>query len=241
MRRVFTLLITATVLSLLISGCGAGRSGGTTDAATPGPSVATGFEIESPTAPRGSAPSAADTAQPSATPVASADSGPETKLMQAAQDIVEILRDRDLERLAAAADPQSGIRFSPYFHIDSKTAPVFHAAKFPGFKDSGKLTWGSYDGSGEPIELTFREYFERFVYDQDFAGAPLVNLNKLTGKGNSPFNGQEIYPDASFVEFHFPGFDKKHEGMDWESLVLVFLPAGQDWKLAAIVHGSWTI
>jgi len=31
--------------------------------------------------------------------------------------------------------------------------------------------WGEYDGSGDPIKLTFAQYFDKFVYDHDFANA----------------------------------------------------------------------
>ena len=44
---------------------------------------------------------------------------------------------------------------------------------------------------------------------------------------------------------HFPGFDKKYGGMDWESLRLVFedatLGGGTELMLVGIVHAQWTI
>jgi len=43
------------------------------------------------------------------------------------------------------------------------------------------------------------------------------------------------------VEYHFPGFDKKYEGMDWASLRLVLIEAKDGWKLVGIVHDQWTI
>jgi hypothetical protein len=138
-------------------------------------------------------------------------------------------------------DPEQGLRFSPYFHISPETDLVFAAESLPTFKDTTKLKWGTADGSGEPIELSFRDYYDKFVYDKNFEEAPKVSVDKLIGTGNTEFNGKEIYPNASYVEFHFPGFDEKHDGMDWESLVLVFVPAQDDWKLVAIVHGQWTI
>lgn len=238
MRRVYPLLLAA-FLALLVTACGReSGSGAVIDAATPGtPAVSTGTV----------APSDNGGMQtPSASPAPSASGSqapagePEDALKQAAEDVVDSLRDRDLERLDGMIDPEKGLRFSPYLHIDGKS-DVFRPGGLPTFKDTAKLHWGSYDGSGDPIDLTFRDYFEKFVYNQDFSSAPQTNVNKLSGKGNTPFNGQEIYPDASYVEFHFPGFDKKNDGMDWESLVLVFRPVGGDWKLCAIVHGQWTI
>jgi hypothetical protein len=43
------------------------------------------------------------------------------------------------------------------------------------------------------------------------------------------------------VEYHFSGFDKKFEGMDWASLKLVFENSNNEWYLVGIVHDQWTI
>ncbi|MBW5445972.1 hypothetical protein GE107_07850 [Cohnella sp. CFH 77786] len=245
MRRTIPFLLLMALLALLLSGCGNSQAndanaGGTANSGSISESPAAG----SPSAGTGTvttpaSPSASE--EPASSQSPAPESGADQALLRAARNVVDALRDRDLASLAEAADPQQGIRFSPYLHIDEKTSLVFKAGELPSFKDAKKLTWGSYDGSGEPIELTFRDYFEKFVYNQDFSGAPIVNVNKLAAKGTMTFNGPDVYPDASYVEFHFPGFDKKNEGMDWESLILVFRPSGQDWKLAAIVHGQWTI
>ncbi|RIE01964.1 hypothetical protein [Cohnella faecalis] len=116
----------------------------------------------------------------------------------------------------------------------------FIDAELPSSSFKTTYEWGSADGSGDPIRLTFRDYFEKFVYDQDFADAPNVSAGKLLGTGNTPSNILEVYPKASFVEYHYPGTDK-NGGMDWKSLVVVFVPSGSDWKLVSIVHGQWTI
>ena len=173
-------------------------------------------------------------------PEASQPAEMEQSLRAKAEEIAAMLRDRDLERLKTVIDPETGLTFSPYAYIDTATAQRFRPQELPDFQDAEKRIWGAYDGTGEPIELTFREYYEKFVYDKDFAGAPEISVNELKGTGNSPFNGTEVFPGASCVEFHFPGFDPQHEGMDWESLILVLMPREQDWKLCAIVHASWT-
>ncbi len=232
MRRKYPLLLLAALMALLLSGCGANQAGTGRD-----------MTVNVPPATQEPAdPPASQTGTPAASaPASTAPESPEQRLKNTALEIVEMLRDRDLERLSGVIDPEKGLLFSPYAHIQAQTALSFQADDLPGFKDSQKRVWGSYDGSGEPIELTFLEYFEKFVYDRDFLGAPEVNVNKLNGTGNTPFNGLEVFPGASYVEFHFPGFDKQHEGMDWESLILVLLPDGQEWKLCAIVHAGWTI
>jgi hypothetical protein len=241
MRRKYPLLLFAVILALLLSGCGASSApDGSTDVATATPHAS--LSQDSLSAATNSAVPLTPVASPEpASGSLSPETGPESKLKQAASDIVDMLRDRDLKRLAETIDPDKGLRFSPYSNIDAGSGLVFKAGGLPTFKDAAKLTWGSSDGSGEPIVLTFRDYFEKFVYDQDFAGAPNISVNKLLGVGNMKFNGKVLYPNASFVEYHFPGFDKKNNGMDWESLVLVLVPSGNDWKLCAIVHSQWTI
>ncbi|RUS49143.1 lipoprotein [Cohnella sp. AR92] len=235
MRRMLS-LATAGFLALLLAGCGSGNANNGSVMEVPAAST----EASQSASP---APSSGSTSSPSASPAASesALSPQEQSLANAADEVMGALRDRDLVRLASWTDAEKGLRFSPYPHLNSETDLVFQADRFPSFKDDTTLEWGSYDGSGEPIKLSFRDYFEKFVYDQDFADAPVVSVGKLASSGNTTYNGAELYANSSFVEYHFPGFDKKLEGQDWESLILVFVPSGADWKLVSVVHGQWTI
>jgi hypothetical protein len=109
--------------------------------------------------------------------------------------------------------------------------------------DTKKIKWGEQDGSGSTIELTFADYFQKFVYDHDFAKAPKIGYNKIIGKSTTTNNLFTVYPKDKFitVEFHFEGFDKKLGGQDWASLRLVYENSGADWFLVAVVHDQWTI
>jgi hypothetical protein len=237
-------LLVAALLALILNGCGAGSSNG---GKTAGPDAVSGSSATSskwiePTAPASSEASPLLAEKPSP----DNNSAEPSKDLQAqlkviGQEVVEILRERDLKSLAEWIDPEQGLRFSPYSHMNKKSDLVFKADALPTFKDTTKLQWGSADGSGEPIKLTFRDYYEKFVYNHDFADAPNVSVNKIIGIGNTQFNGTAVYPNAAYVEYHFPSFDKKVNGMDWQSLVLVFVPVENNWKLVAIVHGQWTI
>ncbi|WP_276353442.1 hypothetical protein [Cohnella caldifontis] len=235
MRNTTRMLLLAALLALPLTGCGQSAGVG-----SPSGSQADAPTNVSATVPADNTGSEAPSPSPAAAPPSEAPD-PDQALKKAARDAVDILRDRDLERLAEIADPERGLRFSPYAHIEEKAAQRFEAGKLPDFKAKTTYDWGTYDGSGEPIRLTFRDYFEKFVYDQDFSSAPDISVNELKGTGNVPFNGQEVYPGASYVEFHFPGFDSKNEGMDWESLILILRPVGGDWKLCAVVHAGWTV
>ncbi len=158
-----------------------------------------------------------------------------------AGEAVNALRNRDMTKLSELIHPDKGVRFSAYSHATEKDM-TFSASQIADiFNSQQKYFWGSYDGSGDPIELTFEEYFKKFVYDRDFAGAPQVGYNKILGTGNTLVNINEFYPGCNFVEYHFPGFDPQYSGMDWVSLRFVLENKSGTWYLVGILHDQWTI
>ncbi len=174
------------------------------------------------------------------TPVPSAQ--PSGSLIQSALDVAVILKNHDMTGLSTFVDPVKGLRFTPYAYIDTATNLVFTAAQVPTLlTDTNTHLWGAYDGTGDPIQLTPQDYFDKFVYDVDFASPNLIGNNVIIGTGNTSNNITQAYPAASFVEFHFTGFDPQYSGMDWKSLRLVFEQTGGIWYLVGIVHDQWTI
>jgi hypothetical protein len=144
--------------------------------------------------------------------------------------------------LAATVHPTQSVRFSPYTFVREGTDLSFTAEQLPGlWADPAVYTWGVFDGSGEPIELTFQNYFERFVYDVEFAQPHAVGFDTFVGAGNTINNIREVYPSALVVEYYFEGFDPDLGGMDWRSLRLVLEEHGGVWYLVGIVHDEWTI
>ena len=162
-------------------------------------------------------------------------------LEEAANEVINALAEEDMDTVAQFVHPEQGVRFSPYGFIREEHQ-VFMPETLAGLPQSEAVfNWGNYDGSGEPIELTFDEYYEEFVYSADFANAEQMAVNERLGKGNTINNIQEFYPESSFVEYHFSGFEEQYEGMDWESLRLVFVQENGVWLLVGIVHDEWTI
>jgi hypothetical protein len=165
----------------------------------------------------------------------------------AAQAILA-LRDRNWAGLANLVHPVKGVTFSPYTYVRPlQGAPgeadlVFSADQLRGlWSDPTVYYWGVYDGSGEPIELTFPEYYDRFIYDVDFARPDIVGFGETVGKGNTINNIAAVYPNAVTVEYHFEGFDSQYGGLDWRSLRLVLEPVDGVWYVVGIVHDEWTI
>ncbi|WP_161822878.1 hypothetical protein [Sporotomaculum syntrophicum] len=159
-----------------------------------------------------------------------------------AAEILAFIKAKDMESLAQAVHPDKGVRFSPYGYVNKEKDLVFTADKVRQLpSDNTVYVWGSYDGSGEPIRLSFADYYNKFVYDKDFLNAKEVGYNQVLGKGNSLINIADVYPEAKFVEYHFPGFDPQYNGMDWVSLRLAFEQKSSKWYLVGVIHDQWTI
>ncbi|MBZ2174434.1 hypothetical protein K8M07_04150 [Schnuerera sp. xch1] len=163
-------------------------------------------------------------------------------LMVKAIKVVNLIKNKDMEELTSYIHPTAGVRFSPYEYIDIKSHRVFTADEIERLLDDEQVyTWGNYDGSGKPIELNFTNYYDRFIYDVDFADPNMLGNNVVIGSGNTINNIEEAYPDGDFIEFHFKGIEPQYKGMDWRSLWLVFEEYDGEWYLVGIVHGEWTI
>lgn len=161
-------------------------------------------------------------------------------LLSVALDVVTALKNKDMNALASYVH-SNGVRFSPYGHVDVQNDLQFSASQLSSLLSSTQVyQWGVYDGSGDPIQLTFQDYFDRFVYDVDFANPHMIGNNVVVGTGNMINNIQQVYSNSSFIEFHFTGFDPQYNGMDWRSLRLVFEQENGQWKLVGIIHDEWT-
>ncbi|WP_105619958.1 hypothetical protein [Vallitalea okinawensis] len=164
-----------------------------------------------------------------------------THILDRALQVTRLLYDKDMNELSNYVHQDKGVRFIPYSNVTSEDLVFMPSEVVSLYESEEKYTWGSYDGSGEPIEVTFKEYYEEFVYDMDFANADIIGNNTLIGEGNSIVNIHEEFPDSKFVEFHFTGENPEYGGMDWSSLRLIFEEVDGNWYLVGIGHGQWTI
>jgi hypothetical protein len=161
-------------------------------------------------------------------------------VLDRASEVIQTLQTQDMVALSSYIHPTDGVRFSPYAYVKD-TDQVFSSSEVASIlADSSVYTWGAYSGTGEPINLSFPEYYSKFIYDQDFAEAPEMSLNHRLSVSNSIDNSSEFYPHAKIVEYYFPGFDPQYSGMDWRSLRLVFSKFNDIWYLVGVIHDEWT-
>lgn len=171
-----------------------------------------------------------------------ATSDPDSLLRSRTHEILTTIKGRDFNHLSQYIHPDVGIRFSPYAHIDTATNVRLSREKFLAvITDLKKITWGNYDGSGEPISLTLPDYFNKFVYNADFLRPEKFSINKVVPQGNVQSNVEDVYKGCSYTESYFSGFDKKYEGMDWCALRLIFKRDGGKLYLVGIVHAQWGV
>lgn len=161
---------------------------------------------------------------------------------QVADQIVGAMHDEDMEWLASFVHPTKGVRFSPYAYVNVESDLVFSQEEMATLmEDETVYQWGVFDGTGDPIELTFEEYFYRFVYDKEYVNAEEIVVDDRLGPGSTLDNTDDVYPEATVVEYHFTGFEPEFEGMDWRSLRLVLEQDGNQWYLVGVIHDEWTI
>ncbi len=184
----------------------------------------------------------------STTPAESKDVAPVTapaavpaELNTLAEKALKALKTKDGAALAKLVDPKKGVRFVPYTTFSKEDIILMPKDVATMFSSKKKYTWGVFDGSGEPIQMTPSEYYNKFIWNADYTTAKDVNWNTFKGTGNSLENQKQFHPKAQTVEYYFPGFEEKYAGIDWSALRLVFEQEGNDWFLVGIAHNQHTI
>jgi len=158
-----------------------------------------------------------------------------------AREIINLLQSHDFEGLGELVHPTKGVRFSPYSFIEPETDIVFSAEKWRMLTSSADIRqWGYFAGSGEEIELSFADYFDRFVMDRNFAEVKVTRFNETEISGNTFDNSFEVYPNAIIVEFHNPDSALEDGSNDWRSLRLAYELYDHKWYLVGVIHDEWT-
>lgn len=232
-------IVLVTALACVVSGCMEATNTNTSSNSSSPSSTSSPIPSTTPTT--------TPTTIPTTTPTLSSyakEADAKKAIEQRAKETIKVLKEHDMARLAELIHPKKGVQFSPYSYIHTTSdVQVMGSGLAALWANTGTTHWGEYDGSGDPIDLTFPDYWDKFVYNQDFAAAPQVSYNGILGKGNMINNVFSVYPTSTYitVEYHFPGLDPQYQGMDWTSLRLVFENSGGQWFLVAVVHDQHTM
>lgn len=159
-----------------------------------------------------------------------------------AEDLMNAIKNKDAESIADYVHPDKGVRFTPYTTVSTENDVVMNQENIKKFfEDEKSYTWGYYDGRGDEIKLTPSDYYEKFIYTEDFMNTAEIGYNEVLSSGNMIENQFDVYENAIVVEYYIPGVNPEYGGIDWQSLRLVFEEYEGNWKLVGIIHNQWTI
>lgn len=150
------------------------------------------------------------------------------------------LRDKDMDEFAQYVHPEKGVRFVPFTYVEEENATFAPNIVDNLFEDDNIYFWGTSAGDGEPINLTFADYYDNFVYDVDYLFCDRIGYDRNVLLGNNIDNSKEVYPDSRLIEFHFDGFNPEYTGMDFRTLRVVLADYNGTPLVVAVVHNVWT-
>ncbi len=153
-------------------------------------------------------------------------------------EALRLMAARDLHGLSAMVHPKWGVRFTPYTSVDTTADVVLTQSQLEtALTDPTVRTWGSRDGSGEPIRVTAAGYWSEFVWNKDYAKSkPLLDARR--GSSLATDNVATVYPGARVIEWYVPA---RPGWLDWGALRLVFAPDAKRWWLVGVLHDQWVI
>ncbi len=161
------------------------------------------------------------------------------ELAKLATAVAERIAEGDYQGLSEYVHPVYGLVFVPYSTVNLGTNQCFTPQRVAiTGRDSSVYVWGMKYGSDEPIQLTAAQYFAEYVYDRDYARAPVMGFNTVLRSGNALENVSSSFPDGQFVDLCFP--PTSADAGDWRILRMVFEDCDGEMKLSALIHSEYT-
>lgn len=164
-----------------------------------------------------------------------------------ADEVVSLIQSKEFKSLSDFVSEEKGLIVKPYYTPELNQGRVLSKdTVYSFFSDVAVRDWGYQDGSGQPLKMTNSQYYDKFIGSHNFiklgkvsydSSQVVANTLPLSTVLNDIFNGEKV----SYAEYYISGFDPQYDGMDWESLALVFQQINGKWYLVGILHNEWTI
>ncbi len=149
--------------------------------------------------------------------------------------VIKAIKFKNFRTLKKFIHPKKGLRLSPYPYIMLRDKIIKKNDITRLYRNGEIFTWG-VDNNLAPIELSFAEYYEQYLYSDDFANYDELWFNPINKDSNIIDNTRQSFPRGIFVEYHiFDNFiDNKPRYL---SLIkLVFEEYRGHWYLSAIIN-----
>jgi spore germination protein GerM len=163
------------------------------------------------------------------------------EILALSEEILLVLKNKDIGSLENYIHPVEGLRFSPYVCANFEENHIFEKNDLlSAWNSSNIYNFGSYDGTGDPINLTFKDYYDRFVYERDYSTSNDITVNNdVLGYLLNP-RLTALYPGFNITNHYMEGVNPDYGGLDWKSLKLVYQKYNGVWSLVSIIHDEWT-
>lgn len=153
------------------------------------------------------------------------------------QTAIQYIKDKNFKSLAEMIHPTKHLRVSHTSEIQINSETLINKEQLESLpSDKTKYTWGITDGQGQLVNLTFEEFYEKYIYDVDYAKEAEVIYNKYTQRPNQNNNNvYQIFNSGIVVEYFYKG-SEENDYTDWKSLYLCFESYENIWYLSGIIH-----
>ncbi len=159
----------------------------------------------------------------------------ETIVRAQSAEIVRHFMDKDMTHMIRHVHPKHGVRFTPYPTFTQSDQVFTPQQVLNLFRDNKAYMWGRIGGTGDPLKMTFSEYYKRFVYARNFSEAPIVTYNTVAKGGTFGNNSGTFFQGSRFIDYHWPGTEANNDN-DWRTLRMVFMPWQDNWLLVAVAN-----
>ncbi len=155
--------------------------------------------------------------------------------------VINLLSNKNMEAFSRFVHPTKGLRFSPVPVVHLGFSKLFSAKTIKTFFSDKKIyKWATYSATHEPVELTPSEYYQKYIYDQDFALSKYISYN--TVHESIPYsdisNINENYKNAIIVEYFLGPNNTITERYDNPFLRIYYEKYNNEYYVTVITHNT---
>ena len=162
----------------------------------------------------------------------------ETIISKKAEKIINIIAEKNFQELSKYIHPVNGAFFSTLNRFSINSNLKFYVEDIHNFLDNQKVyRWGGIPGSAIPIELNPPDYFDRYIYNNDYINADKIGYNQMFSDPDYQENQHDVFEKAIVVEFYIEQNEHKLD----ESTRIVFQEYEGEWYIVGFSHYEWTI
>lgn len=157
-----------------------------------------------------------------------------------AKGVVELISEKKWKEFSKIIHPKEGVKFSPYTYV-TEEAVTLKAEQFLDLtKNKKKASWGFYEGSGDPIQLNFNEYYQEFLYKLPYAQAKPGKPNEeQTTIGSTVNNIPKAFSGEGVLTVQFFIQKDKEELFNSGGLTIVLKKDQEKLYVIGLVNCYW--